>query len=142
RWLYDVFDLCLMCKACKTECPSSVDVAKLKAEFLNLYYQGRPRPLGHYMMGAIHHFNRLASGFAPVVNWLQARPLLRWLMEKAAGIARRRSLPTLHADHFRQWFARHAAGERRGSSPPFRTAGASPAARRVLLLADCFTTYN
>ncbi len=144
RWLYDVFDLCLMCKACKTECPSSVDVAKLKAEFLNLYYQGRPRPLGHYMMGAIHHFNRLASRFAPVVNWLQGRRALRWLMEKAAGIDRRRSLPTLHADHFRRWFQRHRArGERQSpEGPPQGTDAPRSLRKTVLLLADCFTTYN
>src|SRR6185369_13765492 len=45
RWVHEVFDLCLMCKACKSECPSNVDVAKLKAEFLQFYYKGRPRPL-------------------------------------------------------------------------------------------------
>src|SRR5262249_46922145 len=47
RWIHKVFDLCLMCKACKSECPSNVDVAKLKAEFTQFYYQGRPRPLEH-----------------------------------------------------------------------------------------------
>ena len=49
HWVHDVFDLCLMCKACKAECPSNVDVAKLKAEFLHFYYHDRPRPLGHLL---------------------------------------------------------------------------------------------
>jgi Fe-S oxidoreductase len=115
-----------MCKACKTECPSSVDMAKLKAEFLHLYYKGRLRPPGHHLMGAIHLVNRLGSFAAPLVNWVQSRPLVRWLMEATAGIDRRRSLPLLHRDHFRKWFAQRPAG--RG--------------RRVLLMADCFTNYN
>jgi FAD/FMN-containing dehydrogenase/Fe-S oxidoreductase len=130
RWLYDVLDLCLMCKACKTECPSGVDLAKLKAEFLSLYYRGRPRPLGHWLMAHIPQLNRFGAPFAPVINWLQERRLLRWLLEKAGGIDRRRSLPALHADHFRRWFQ----GRRR----PAR----NDRVGRVLLLDDCFTTYN
>jgi FAD/FMN-containing dehydrogenase/Fe-S oxidoreductase len=130
RWVYDVLDLCLMCKACKSECPSNVDLAKLKAEFLYQYYRGKPRPLGHLLMGRIYQVNRLGAPLAPVVNWLQERRLLRWLLEKTAGIDRRRSLPALHADHFRRWFARRP--------PPAR-----PAERgTVLLLDDCFTTFN
>src|SRR5437660_11818299 len=96
QWVYEVLDLCLMCKACKAECPSNVDVAKLKAEFLQFYYDGRPRPLGHYLMAGIHRFNRLAAPLAPLVNRLQASRPLRWVLEKAAGIDRRRSLPPLH----------------------------------------------
>ncbi len=130
KWVQEVFDLCLMCKACKAECPSNVDVAKLKAEWLQLLYKGKPRPLGHLLTAAIPYINRLGSPFAPAVNWLQSRRPLRWLLEKAAGIDRRRSLPPLHADHFRRWFARHKP------DPAAGTRG------RVLLLDDCFTTYN
>ncbi len=130
HWLYEVFDLCLMCKACKAECPSNVDVAKLKAEFLELYYRDRSRPLGHVLMAHLPQLNRLAAPFAPVVNWLQQRRLLRWLLEKLGGIDRRRSLPPLHADHFRRWFRHHQADPNAG------------ARGKVLLLADCFTTFN
>jgi Fe-S oxidoreductase len=130
RWLHEVFDLCLMCKACKAECPSNVDVAKLKAEFLNFYYQGRPRPLGHLLMAGLPWFNRLASPFAPLVNGMQELTLFRWLLDQVAHIDRRRSLPPLHAAHFRWWFRRHRP------DPLAGTRG------RVLLLADCFTTYN
>ncbi len=130
RETLDVFDLCLMCKACKAECPSNVDAAKLKAELLQLYYDRRLRPVGHYVMAEIHRFNRLAAPLAPLVNRLQASRPLRWLLEKVAGIDRRRSLPPLHADHFRRWFSRHAPDVAAG------TRG------RVVLLDDCFTTYN
>src|SRR5205807_472672 len=84
-----VFDLCLMCKACKAECPSNVDVAKLKAEFLQFYYEGRPRPLGHLLSAHIHRFNRLAAPLAPLVNWLQTREISRRLLESFAGIDQR-----------------------------------------------------
>jgi Fe-S oxidoreductase len=128
--LYDVLDLCLMCKACKTECPSNVDLAKLKAEVLNLYYERHPRPLGHRLLANVHVLNRYGAWAAPLLNWLQARPAVRWLLERAGGIDRRRSLPELHARHFRHWFARH--------QPP-SVAGEKGT---VVLLDDCFTTYN
>ncbi len=130
RWVYDVLDLCLMCKACKAECPSNVDMAKLKAEFLEHYYERRPRPLAQHLMGRIYLLNRLGALAAPALNWLQERRSLRWLLEAVAGIDRRRSLPVLHANHFRRWFARH-------TPPP--SAGRYG---RVLLLDDCLTTFN
>jgi FAD/FMN-containing dehydrogenase/Fe-S oxidoreductase len=130
RWLYDVLDLCLMCKACKAECPSNVDMAKLKAEFLQSYYENRSRPLGHLLMARVDRLNRMGVRAAPLVNWLQRRRSVRWLLEKLAGIDRRRSLPRLHADHFRRWFERHA---------PAPSAGRCG---RVLLLDDCFTTFH
>jgi FAD/FMN-containing dehydrogenase/Fe-S oxidoreductase len=130
RWVHEVFDLCLMCKACKSECPSNVDVGKLKAEFLQFYYQGRVRPLEHLLVAAVPWLNRLGAPFAPVVNWMQTRRFSRWLLETLGRIDRRRSLPALHRDHFRRWFRRHQVDARAGR------------AGRVLLLADCFTTYN
>jgi FAD/FMN-containing dehydrogenase/Fe-S oxidoreductase len=138
KWVHEVLDLCLMCKACKSECPSNVDMAKLKAEFLELHYRGRSRPLGQRVMARIHRLNPLGAMAAPLVNWLQKRGVLRWLLEKTAGIDRRRSLPDLHGDHFRRWFARHQKrmSARRGDDAATR-AGVS-----VLLLDDCFTTFN
>jgi FAD/FMN-containing dehydrogenase/Fe-S oxidoreductase len=130
EWVHGVLDLCLMCKACKSECPSNVDMAKLKAEFLNFYYQGRPRPLGHGLMARIYRLNRLGSLAAPLVNWLQRRGVVRWLLEKLGGIDRRRSLPPLYFRHFRRWFARHRPAEGAGRLG------------KVLLLDDCFTTFN
>jgi FAD/FMN-containing dehydrogenase/Fe-S oxidoreductase len=129
-WIHEVMDLCLMCKACKAECPSNVDVAKLKAEFLHSYYKQRQRPLGHYAMANIHWLNRLAAPAAPLANWLGRNKWSRRLLELTAGIDRRRSLPPLHADHFRRWFRRHSADANAGS------------AGRVILLDDCFTTFN
>jgi FAD/FMN-containing dehydrogenase/Fe-S oxidoreductase len=130
EWVQEVFDLCLMCKACKAECPSNVDVAKLKAEMLQFCYTGRSRPLGHRLMANIHRLNRQGAAYAPLINWLQGTRFFRWLLEKTAGIDRRRSLPPLHRQHFRRWFGRH------------RPAAEAGTRGKVLLLDDCFTTYN
>ena len=130
KWVYDVLDLCLMCKACKAECPSNVDMAKLKAEFLQAYYEQRPRPLGQLLMANIHLLNRLGAPFAGLINRFQENRLVRWLMEQAAGIDRRRSLPILHANHFRRWFKKRGAGH------------AEPGKQRVVLLDDCLNTFN
>jgi FAD/FMN-containing dehydrogenase/Fe-S oxidoreductase len=138
RWVYDVLDLCLMCKACKSECPANVDMAKLKAEFLEHYYEGRMRPLGQYLMANIHLLNRLGAPAAPLVNWLQARRPVRWLLEKTAGLDRRRSLPPLHAGHLRRWFGRRPPTP----TPPPPVGGGVGVGGRVLLLDDCFTTFN
>jgi FAD/FMN-containing dehydrogenase/Fe-S oxidoreductase len=129
-WVHEVMDLCLMCKACKAECPSNVDVAKLKAEYLHAFYKHHPRPLGHYLMAHIHWLNRLGAPFGPLFNWAGRSTLARRLMEGLTGIDRRRSLPPLHADHFRRWFRRHT---------PDANAGA---VGRIILLDDCFTTFN
>ncbi len=124
----EVLDLCLMCKACKSECPSNVDLAKLKAEWLSLYYRDRQRPIGHWLMGNIHRVNRLGAWSPGLVNRMQQGGLFRWLLEKVAGIDRRRSLPVLHEETLRLWMARRRPRER------------APA--DVLLLDDCFTNSN
>lgn len=127
RWIAEVMDLCLSCKACKSECPSNVDVAKLKAEYLNALYAKQPRPLGHLLVKHVHRLSPLAASWAGLSNWLARRPWVRRVMEGVAGVDRRRSLPEFHRDHFRRWFARHRP---------------APAARRVVLLDDCFTTFQ
>lgn len=128
RWIGEVMDLCLSCKACKAECPSNVDVAKLKAEYTQAYYARRPRPLGHRLVKNVHRLSPWAAMAAGPVNWLGRRTFARRLLESLAGFDRRRSLPEIHAQHFRRWFG--------GRDSP---AGAG---RQVLLLDDCFTTFQ
>ena len=69
RTLHEALDLCLQCKACKTECPSNVDMAKLKVEALYQKSKSRTLPLGHYLMGNLHRFNPIGSAVAPLANW-------------------------------------------------------------------------
>jgi Fe-S oxidoreductase len=123
-------DLCLMCKACKAECPSNVDMAKLKSEFLHAYHRRYSRPFGDRLIANVHRINRWSAFFAPLVNWLGSQPWPRKALELIAGIDRRRSLPQLAADHFRGWFRRHT---------PDANAGR---VGRVILLDDCFNTYQ
>jgi Fe-S oxidoreductase len=130
RWLFDVMDLCLQCKACKTECPSNVDMAKLKAEFLYSFYRRRMRPLGHVLMANTHRFNPWASTLAPLMNRLSRSRTARRLLEMIAGIDRRRSLPEYWRRHFRKWFSRHRPPRDNANRP------------KVILLDDCFTTFN
>lgn len=126
----EALDLCLQCKACKTECPSNVDMSKLKAEYLHQKYQRQGVPLGARLMGNIHWLNPIGAALAPIANWKLGLGPVKWLMEKLAGIDRRRSLPRFHAGHLRKWFAGHTPDPRAGSRGV------------VILLDDCFTTYN
>lgn len=139
--LFRTFELCLQCKGCKAECPSNVDVAKLKSEFLSHYYQARHRPLGVRMIGRVAQLNRLGSALAPWSNWMAALPAARWMAEKLLGIDRRRTLPRFHRDHFRRWFARRAQIRLSpGETAP--TAAESASRGTIVLLDDCLTSYQ
>ncbi|MBP3960519.1 FAD-binding protein [Gemmata sp. G18] len=143
RWIADVMDLCLSCKACKSECPSNVDVAKLKAEFLQAFYARRARPLGHLLVKHVHRLSPLAARFAGVNNWFARRSWTRRAMENFAGIDRRRSLPEWHCDHFRKWFYQTRNSERGARNGRSGEERSLPSAQRtVVLLDDCFTTYQ
>ena len=119
-------DLCLACKACKSECPVSVDMATYKAEFLAHHYERRSRPLRAQLFGHIDWWAELASRVAPFVNAVAAiRPAAK-LLQAAAGIAPDRRLPRFAGETFQTWMRRH---------PP-RSEG-----RPVVLWSDTFTNY-
>lgn len=128
--LHEALDLCLQCKACKSECPSNVDMAKLKSEVLFQSFKGRPAPLGSLLMAYIDRLNPIGSATAPLANATLRHPAFRRLLEQTLGIDRRRILPLFERDHLRRWFRRHTPDPRAG------TRG------KVVLLDDCFTTYN
>ncbi|MSP39745.1 MAG: FAD-binding oxidoreductase [Deltaproteobacteria bacterium] len=127
--LYDVMDLCLECKACKAECPSNVDMAKLKYEFLDHYHRANGLPLRNRMFGAIETLNRIGSALAPVSNWIVNSAPNRWLMEVLTGIDRRRPLPQFASESFGDWFVKHkVAGDGANGD--------------VVLFHDTFNNYN
>ncbi len=128
--LHEALDLCLQCKACKSECPSNVDMAKLKAEVLYQKYKNRPAPLGSLLMGHINALNPIGSATAPLANWTLRQPAFKWLLEKLIHVDRRRTLPLFDSNHLRKWFKRHTPHAKAGSRGS------------VVLLDDCFTTYN
>jgi FAD/FMN-containing dehydrogenase/Fe-S oxidoreductase len=119
--LHEILDLCLECKACKSECPLSVDMASLKAEFLSHYQEQHGVPLRSKLFGSIRRLNRLGANTAPLSNMVPRR-----LLERVAGIDRRRPLPRFTRDTLIRWDARR----------PKRTG------REVVFLADSFTTFT
>jgi FAD/FMN-containing dehydrogenase/Fe-S oxidoreductase len=133
--LFATYDLCLQCKGCKAECPSNVDVAKLKMEFLDGYHRRHPAPLGARLMAHAARINRLGAALAPFSNWAARAPLGGWIAERILGIDARRPLPRFERNHFRKWFRR-----RRSSNG--ESANSSPGARgEIVLLDDCLTSY-
>jgi Fe-S oxidoreductase len=125
----ETLGLCLSCKACKSECPSNVDISKLKAEYAAQGFARRGRvPLAAKAFGRVRASNRLLSLLWPLANLANRVPLVRMLQSWALGIDPRRSMPP-YGPSLLGWYAR------RGSRAP---AGA-PA---VVLFPDCFTVWN
>ncbi len=125
----EVMDLCLSCKACKSECPSSVDIAKLKAEFLQHYYDSHGVPWRSWMIAHFADSARLASLFPPGYNAVFQTPAFRRVLNRVFGFHPERTMPKLNPITLKRWFA----GRRRT---------VAPGARRVHLFCDEFTNYN
>ena len=90
----EVLDLCLACKSCKSECPNAVDMARLKSEVLQMHHDHHGVPLGYLMVGNIPLTARLLSGpLAYIVNFVSRLPGYGWMLEKLAGMDRRRPMP-------------------------------------------------
>jgi FAD/FMN-containing dehydrogenase/Fe-S oxidoreductase len=127
--LHDVMDLCLECKACKAECPSNVDMAKLKYEFLDHYHRANGLPLRNRMFGGIEKLNRFGSRMAPLANRMTNSSVSRWLLEVLAGVDRRRPLPGFATQSFEDWFGKHTPEPGGGKGD-------------VILFQDTFNNYN
>jgi FAD/FMN-containing dehydrogenase/Fe-S oxidoreductase len=128
--LNDILDLCLECKACKSECPLGVDMAALKSEFLDHYQELHGVPLRSRLFGGIRRLNRLGASMAPLSNWPGRLGAARVVMERVLGISRRRPLPPFQRETLIRWFSR-----RQAPTGPFPRG-------ELILLADSFTTYT
>ncbi|NVN96351.1 MAG: FAD-binding protein [Bacteroidetes bacterium] len=127
--IYEVFDLCLSCKACKSECPSSVDVAKLKAEFLQHYYDTNGIPLRTRAIAYISHINSLGSMVTPVTNFFMSNVFTSGIAKAILGFSPKRSIPLLSKITLRKWAAKN------------KLTGNFPNGK-VYLFADEFTNFN
>ena len=125
-----VMDLCLSCKGCKSECPSNVDVARLKAEWLQRFHDARGVPLRSRLVGSFASLSRMGSLAPGLNNFVVGNPVISGLVKRIVGFAPERSLPLLHATTLRRWHRDHA-----------NRAKAFPSGR-VHLFCDEFTDYN
>ncbi len=126
--LFEVLDLCLECKACKSECPSNVDMAKMKAEFLSHYYESHGFPLDKKLVGATRRTAELASKMPGLANWATGNPVTGLLLERFAGFDRRRKPPRYAGKTFGKWFRERAAH-------------VSPGRPTVTIFGDTFTNF-
>ena len=109
RRVLAALDLCVECKACKSECPSGVDMAKLKYEVLTQHHEAHGLPLRDRLFGHVATLGRLGSATAPLSNALLRAWPLRWMLHRWLGIHRSRALPRFERETFRRWFARRTA---------------------------------
>ncbi len=131
--IYNVLDLCLSCKGCKSECPSSVDIAKIKAEFLQHYYDKNGIPFRTRLIAYITTINRVASIFPALFNLIVEHKYISGLIKKVIGFANQRSIPSLKKSTLQSWI-------RKNLKKLNKDAGIN--ARRVHLFVDEFTNYN
>jgi FAD/FMN-containing dehydrogenase/Fe-S oxidoreductase len=127
--LKDVLDLCLSCKGCKKECPSSVDMAKLKAEFQQHYYDAHGIPLRARLIGSFSTSQRIASWTPWLWNLLFGTAATRQLLNRMIGFHPDRTIPLLSRQTLRRWFSQHRSPAEAG------TRG------EVLFFCDEFTNY-
>src|ERR1019366_550181 len=128
--LHDILDLCLECKACKSECPLGVDMAALKSEALAVYHDQHGVPLRSRVFGSIRALNRMGSAAFPLSNLASGWRPARLLAERWLGVTSARPLPRFHRQDLRRWFRR-------------RPASARPASQgELIFLADSFTTFT
>ncbi|MGB8537414.1 MAG: FAD-linked oxidase C-terminal domain-containing protein, partial [Acidobacteriaceae bacterium] len=117
-------DLCLACKACKSECPANVDLATYKAEFLSHYYEGHRRPLHAYAFAMIDRWAQLGSHAPRIANFMSTAP--KQLIQKALDLAPQRQMPRLAPRSFQRWARKHGVLASGGS---------------VILWPDTFNNY-
>ncbi|HOP00493.1 MAG TPA: FAD-linked oxidase C-terminal domain-containing protein, partial [Bacteroidales bacterium] len=131
REIYEVLDLCVSCKGCKSECPSGVDIAKLKSEFLQHWYDKHGVPLRTLLIAYISRINRLGSLFPSLFNFFSGNRIFAGLVKKLAGIAEKRSIPRLYKVTLRKWAERNLP-----------LLNPEKPVKRVCLFIDEFTNYN
>ncbi len=128
--IYEVMDLCLSCKACKSECPSNVDVAKLKAEFLQQYYDANGVPFRSKLIANFTTAAKLASLFPSLYNFVISNAITGSMIKILSGFAIKRSLPKISEVSLEKWFQKNY------------TSSNTKGNKKVYLFCDEFTNYN
>lgn len=128
----EVMDLCLSCKACKSECPSSVDMAKLKAEFLQGYHDSHPVPFRTRMIAHVDSMTQMIQPIAGLYNFVVGNTLTSGLVKNFLGFASKRNIPKIASTTLREWFQK--------KDKPH--SGHQTGIRTVYFFCDEFTNFN
>lgn len=127
--IYEVMDLCLSCKGCKSECPSNVDVAKLKAEFLQQYYDANGVPFRSRLIANFSASAKMGAIMPGLYNFMMTTPVISNTIKRIVGFGVKRSMPTLYKTTLLKWYNK-------------RKKTINPGARKVHLFCDEFTNFN
>lgn len=128
--LDEALKLCLSCKACKSECPANVDMAKMKAEFLHGKHQKKGVSVADRFFGDPHRMYQTAARFPAITNAMMKNRVIRFFMERAVGVSADRTLPPFAGETFREWYRKNGDQFQKGRE------------HKVLLMVDLFTDYH
>jgi FAD/FMN-containing dehydrogenase/Fe-S oxidoreductase len=149
--IYEVMDLCLSCKGCKSECPSNVDVAKLKAEFLQHYYDDNGVPMRTRMIANFTASAKLGAIAPSLYNFVMTNNVVSKWVKKFSGFAPARSMPTMYTTTLESWYRKRQSGVDSRKSivgsqgpavQPFANPQSASLNKKVYLFCDEFTNYN
>ena len=130
--MFDVMDLCIECKACKSECPSMVDMAKIKFEFLTQYYDHHPIPLRTRLFAYMPDLSRIFSGsFSKIINWINSLKITRFILDSSLRITKHRKLPEFVSESFTEWYKKNRGKDNTDKDSP-----------KVVLFPDTFNNYH
>jgi FAD/FMN-containing dehydrogenase/Fe-S oxidoreductase len=132
--VYDILDLCLSCKGCKSECPSNVDMAKLKAEFLQHYYDKKGISLPVWLIAHIGKIHKINSRFPVVYNSLFSNEFISGIVKTVLGFAEQRKMPLLSTVTFEKWLKQNGYSHGKEKSP-------SDSKPEIVLFLDEFTNF-
>jgi FAD/FMN-containing dehydrogenase/Fe-S oxidoreductase len=130
--IYEVMDLCLSCKGCKSECPSNVDVAKLKAEFMQQYYDANGIPFRSKLIANFNNSAKLGALVPGLYNFAVTNTAISKLIKKMSGFAAERSMPTMYKTTLRDWYKKRSIVNSQQSIVN----------RKLYFFCDEFTNYN
>jgi FAD/FMN-containing dehydrogenase/Fe-S oxidoreductase len=129
--IYEVLDLCLECKGCKSECPSGVDIAKIKSEFLQHWYDIHGVPLRTRLIAYISVINQIGSLAPSIFNFFLKNKITSGILKKATGFASKRSIPLIYRITLKKWIRKNLSE----INPEYPKSS-------VCLFVDEFTNYN